>query len=657
MANALLDGKGKNKEELEALEVAEEARETVWENPSFVGELFMGRLKTGMVIPYPEQSDEERKQGDDYLLKLEKFLNEKVDGDQIDETGEIPSEVMKGLADLGAFGMKIPSEYGGMGLSQVNYGRCLAQICGHCGSTAALLSAHQSIGVPQPLKVFGTDEQKKKYLPRLAKGEVSAFALTEPEVGSDPARMSTTATPTADGNHYIINGTKLWCTNGGIADILVVMAQTAPVVHNGREKKQITAFIVEKGMPGFEVVHRCQFMGLKGIQNALLKFENVKVPKENMIWGLGKGLRLALITLNAGRLSLPACCIGATREYLKEARLWGGERKQWGAPIGQHEASGTKIASIAADLFAMDAMTWLCSTWVDRKSHDIRLEAAMAKVFCSERSYIAVEELLQLRGGRGYEKAASLKARGERPFPVERALRDTRINMIVEGTSEILRLFIAREALDRHLKIAGDVLNPKLSIVQRLVAALKAAAFYVHWYPYQWLAPFLNFSYWPRFNAYGKLGSHLRFALRTSHRLARTVFHLMVLNGPKLEKRQNQLIRVVDIATDLFAISATVGRARSQLKKMPAGAGSVVDVAHLFCQQARIRIEKNFQALRLNSDVVQRQVAREVLKGDLTWLEGEAVFRGKNEEVSPAPSRKDRGVAKTAPERVPTPKL
>src|SRR3990167_5982574 len=321
----------KDKEKAKSLEVAEEAREEAWKYPSFVGDLFTGKIRWDLVFPYPEQEAGDKKVGDAFLEKLEAFLKSSVDADAIDRTGLIPDSVMKGLTELGCFGIKIPKEYVGLGLSQINYNRIIAMVASHCGSTAVLLSAHQSIGVPQPLKLFGTPEQKKKYLPRFAKGAVSAFALTEPEVGSDPAKMSTTATPTEDGNHYLINGLKLWCTNGTIADVLIVMAKTPPKIVNGKEKTQITAFIVEKGTPGFEIVHRCSFMGLKGIQNGLLRFKDVKVPKENIISGLGQGLKLALVTLNTGRLTVPAACTMMAKKSLVIARDWANKRVQWGA--------------------------------------------------------------------------------------------------------------------------------------------------------------------------------------------------------------------------------------------------------------------------------------------------------------------------------------
>lgn len=627
-SGAVLSAKGKNAEELAALEVAEDSREQEWQQPSFMAELFMGKLRVNQVMPYSEQSAEDRKLGDEFLVRVGKFLKEKLDADAIDETGVIPPETMKGMAELGLFGMKIPKEYGGLELSQVNYNRVLAMVSGHCGSTAALLSAHQSIGVPQPLRYFGTDEQKKKYLPRFAKGEVSAFALTEPEVGSDPAQMSTTATLTEDGNHYVLNGTKLWCTNGAIADVLVVMAKSPPKMVNGRERKQITAFIVEKGMPGFEVVHRCRFMGLNGIQNALLKFTNVKVPKENVIWGEGKGLRLALITLNAGRLSLPAGAIGGMRQCLNIARIWGNERKQWGAAVGVHEAGASKLGWISSHLFATEAITWLAGAWVDRKSNDIRLEAAVAKIFASEHCQNAVDQTLQLRGGRGYERSTSLRARGEKAWPVERMLRDCRINMIVEGTSEILRLFVAREALDHHLRVAGDVLNGKLPMGRRLFAAAKAGLFYAWWYPLQWLGPFVDWAFFPRFAGLRALGAHLRYAMRASRKLARTLFHQMALNGPRLEKRQLQLMRVVTIGTDLFAIAATVGRAKTMMAeaKSDAEKKSIYSVADLFCREARARIEENFRSMGKNQDSAQRKVAKQILAGDVQWLEKDIVI-------------------------------
>ena len=592
-----------------ALDLIEQSRETAWERPTVAGQLFLGRVLASRLIPYATQSPEDAAIGDTYLARLEAFLKAQVDADAIDATGEMPASVVKGLAELGCFGMKIPKEYGGLGLSQVNYNRAIALVASHCNSTAVWFSAHQSIGVPQPLKMFGTEEQKRRYLPRLARGEISAFALTEPDVGSDPAKMSTIATPVDGGAAYRLNGEKLWCTNGPVAEVLVVMAKTPDRVIGGKRRQQITAFIVERTMPGVEVVHRCQFMGLRGIQNGLLRFTNVRVPKENIIWGLGRGLKLALTTLNTGRLTLPAACVGGARQCVRIARRWALERQQWGGPIGRHEAVAAKLSWMASHLFAMEAITWLASAWADRGDLDIRIEAAMAKLFCSEAALAIADQTVQIRGGRGYETAVSLKARGEPPLPVERLYRDARINLIIEGTSEIMRLFIAREALDPHIGLGFDMLLPDRPLTRRLKAAAKATAFYAGWYPRQWL-PTLGGS--PA-DVPPRLRGHWDYVQRASRRLARTLFHQMVRHQMALEKRQLILFRLVDVGVDLFAMAATISRAATQAEGVP--------LADLFCAHARRRIEAAFAGVGRPEDRAGYRVAQEVLKGSYGWLE------------------------------------
>lgn len=596
-----------------AIELTEAAR-TAPGGKTFAAGLFMGEFNLAGISPFPIQSDDDRARGDVFLKKLESLLRDAVDADEIDRTGEIPEVVIDALAKLGAFGIKIPEEYGGLGLSQTNYCRAAMLLGSWCGSTTALLSAHQSIGVPQPLILFGTEEQKKKYLPRVARGEISAFALTETGVGSDPATMTTRAEPTPDGNAFIINGEKLWCTNGTKAGVIVVMAKTPAKIVNGKSKEQITAFIVETNWPGVEVICRCRFMGLKALYNGVLRFKDVRVPRENILLAEGKGLRVALTTLDTGRLTLPGACAGLSKRCLEISRKWAGERVQWGSPIGKHAAIAEKLARMAANTFAMESMVLLAASSVDKDKHaDVRLDAALCKLWATEASWEIVNDAMQIRGGRGYETADSLRKRGETPFAIERFLRDSRINTIFEGSSEIMRLFIAREMLDPHLKVAGAVLNSKLPTSHRLRATAKAFGFYARWYPAQWLPA----------SASGirnaALKRHLRYAARTAHRLARGIFHSMARHGPKLEREQLLLFRFVNIGAELFAIAAVCLRA----DKMSGGAGDgeVLGLADYFCKAAQLRIEENFRHVARNTDRASYHVAREMLEGKLADVE------------------------------------
>jgi alkylation response protein AidB-like acyl-CoA dehydrogenase len=608
----------KTKGAVEAMEVAEASRETEWEKPSFVGDLFLGKLNFDLIHPFPEQPAADKAEGDEFLKKLERFLAESVDPEKIDEQGEYDYELFKGFNELGAWGMKIPKEYGGLGFGATNYNRAIGLVATWCGSSVAWLSAHQSIGVPQPLKLFGTDEQKKKYLPRLAKGAISAFALTEPGVGSDPAKMQTTATPSPDGKGWILNGEKLWCTNVTKAEVIVVMAQTPPKVVNGKEKKQISAFILEMDTPGVEVAHRCQFMGLRGIGNGLVRFKDVFIPKENLLWGEGLGLKLALITLNTGRLTIPAGCAAGSRRMLEIARDWVNERVQWGLPIGKHEAVAAKLGWMASHTFAMEAIVWLTSGLADRGDVDLRLEAAMAKLFNTEVAWQCVDHLVQIRGGRGYETSASLKARGEKGYPVERIMRDMRINRIFEGTSEIQHLFIAREAVDPHMKRGYKILQPETPTAEKVSAAAKAGAFYATWYP----SRYVGWSRFPKHGEFGRLSTHVGYLERQSRHLSRSIFHAMMRFGAKLERRQMVLFRIVDIGTDLFAMSAAISYAAMLAKK---GEKNALEIADLFCREARTRIDQNFRTLFDNPDELAYKVVQKLMKGDYEWLEGDLV--------------------------------
>jgi alkylation response protein AidB-like acyl-CoA dehydrogenase len=611
-----IDTSKMSKEKAEAMMVAESSREDKWESPSFAGGLFMGKFQPELIVPFPEQTPEDKAIGDKLCKDVAAFLRVNLDPDEVDRTREIPKKIFDEFTKMKLWAMKIPKEYGGLGLSQVNYNRVVSMVSSFCGSTAVWLSAHQSIGVPQPLKLFGTPEQKKKYLPRFAEGAISAFALTEPNVGSDPAKMSTTATPTADGKHYVINGMKLWCTNGPKADILVVMARTPPKIKNGKEITQITAFIVEKGTPGVNTEWRCDFMGIRAIQNGLISFKDVKVPAENIILGLGKGLKLALSTLNVGRLTLPAACVGMGKQCMNIVRNWANERVQWGLPIGKHEAVSSKIAYMSSTVFAMEATTWLTSAMADKGTNDIRIEAAMAKMFCSEAAWKIVDDTMQIRGGRGYETAESLKGRGEKAVPVERMLRDCRINRIIEGTTEIMHLFLAREAMDPHMQVAAELLL-KVPIGRKLKAGLKMANFYSKWYPTQWI----NTSVFPGYSEFGpKLSRHMNYVERTSHQLARSIFHAMGMYQNTLERKQVLLSRFVDIGTELFAMSASCARAKMLMERDKSNPHPV-HLASFFCKEARRRIDAHFAGINDNDDRQANKIAKSMMAGEYKWME------------------------------------
>lgn len=625
---AAIDMSGMSAEKRAALELAEAAREDSAGQGGIVGRLFMGEVDWSDVSPFPEQRVEDRDQGDAFLQRLDRFLRDEVDPDEIDRKGEIPDAIVEELARMGAFGIKVPTGFGGLGLSQTNYCRAAILLGSHCGNLTALISAHQSIGVSQPLLLFGTEEQKRRYLPRVAGGEISAFALTESAVGSDPATMETRADPTSDGKHFLINGEKLWCTNGTKAGVIVVMARTPPKIVRGRDKKQVTAFLVEMNSPGIEIKHRCRFMGLKALYNGVIHFTNVKVPRENILLAEGKGLRVALSTLNTGRLTLPAACVGLSKRCLEISRKWAATRVQWGAPIGRHAAIADKIARMAANTFAMEAMTLYTASLVDKDKHaDIRLEAAMCKLWGTEMAWETINDTMQIRGGRGYETAGSLLGRGEEGVPVERFFRDSRINTIFEGSSEIMRLFIAREALDPHLKVAGSMFNSQIPLKVRAKAAVRTALFYGAWYPRLWIP----FSRMGSSRCTSRLVRRkMRYAERTSRRLARSLFHAMAVHGPKLERQQLLLGRLVDIGAELFAIVATCSRIEGLLGQGGKRA-ELFPLLEFVCDAARLRIDRAFRGLHRNADRKGYSLARQVLDGTFEWME-----RGASGRVSPS---------------------
>ncbi|MFJ3106484.1 acyl-CoA dehydrogenase family protein [Streptomyces sp. NPDC086835] len=627
--------------EREARQVAEAAREQDWRKPSFAKELFLGRFRLDLIHPHPMPTGEAARRGEEFLSKLRRFCETEIDGARIEREARIPDEVINGLRELGALGMKIEPKYGGLGLTQVYYNKALALVGSANPAIGALLSAHQSIGVPQPLKQFGTEEQKQRFLPRLARSDISAFLLTEPDVGSDPARLATTAVP--DGDDYVLDGVKLWTTNGVVADLLVVMAR---VPKSEGHKGGITAFVVEADSEGITVENRNAFMGLRGLENGVTRFHQVRVPAENRIGPEGAGLKIALTTLNTGRLSLPAMCVGAGKWCLKIAREWSAAREQWGKPVARHEAVGAKISFIAATTFALEAVVDLASQMADEDRNDIRIEAALAKLYGSEMGCLMADELVQIRGGRGFETAESLAARGERAVPAEQLLRDLRINRIFEGSTEIMHLLIAREAVDAHLAVAGDIIDPDKPMSAKARAGANAAAFYARWLPKLVTGPGQLPRTYAEFHPAGHqdLSTHLRYVERSSRKLARSTFYAMSRWQGRMETKQGFLGRIVDIGAELFAMSAACVRA-DMLRASDDHGREAYQLADVFCRQARIRVEELFTRLWSNTDDLDRKVVDGVLSGTYSWLE-EGVIDASGEgpwiaDATPGPTVKE----------------
>jgi alkylation response protein AidB-like acyl-CoA dehydrogenase len=635
-----------NVSEKQAREVAEAARETEWKLPSFGKELFLGDFRLDLIHPQPRLDPQAVDKGEKFLAQLREFLVTEVDPLEIERDAKIPDHVYDGLKRLGALGMKVPTEYGGLGLSQVYYNRALELAGVWHSAISTLLSAHQSIGVAQPLLSFGSEEQKHKWLPLVAKDHISAFLLTEQDVGSDPARLATTATPVDAG--YVLNGSKLWTTNGTIADIVIVMAK---VPKSEGHRGGISAFVLPYDTEGVVVEHRNAFVGMRGIENSVTSLENVFVPAENLIAREGDGLRIALSTLNTGRLALLAISAGVAKWATKIGREWSTERVQWGRPIGQHDAIAQKLAFIAGSAFGLEAMLDVTSRLADNKRNDIRIEAAIAKVYGAELGWQVIDDLIQVRGGRGCETAASLKARGEKPVPAEQVMRDFRVNRIFEGSSEIMHLLIAREAVDQHLQVAGDLLMGGGELKTKAQAALRAGQFYSKWFPQLVFGEGQN----PRsFDEFGPLGTYLRYVERSSRKLARSTFYAMGRWQAKLEQRQGFLGRIVDIGGELFAMAAAVVYADTIGREHPERRAQAAELAELFCSQAKRRADRLFHELWSNDDDENHAAAERLLAGRYTWLEDGIADPSGDGPMMPQAAKQAAAGADGASSRAPT---
>ncbi len=617
--------------EAAALDGMEQNRQEGWDSESAAGGFFEGKFMWDKIHPFPAQDPADQAVGDAFITKLVDYLKQSYDPEEVSRSRKIPQKNIDDLKAMGAFRLKIPKEHGGMGFSIINYTRICGVAASYCASLAALMSAHQSIGVGQPVKLAGTKAQKEKFFKQLGDGnKISAFALTEKGAGSDPFSMVATASPTPDGKHFLINGEKLWITNGAIADILVVMAVTPtlwsvkdkalglvtikdrciPINEDlrqqrlkagWREKKQITAFVLEvkdpngKFVPGYEIVKRLEFMGLDALENAYLKFTDVKVPAENIIGEEGKGLKMALRTLNTGRLTIPSATTAASKTMVRESVKWAGERVQMGRALAKWQVGAEKVAEIACNTFAMDGM----SKWVsrlgdeaDKANVDIRIEAAMAKLFCSERNLDNSILAMRFFGGRGYQTVASKRTIGLGDVPVERWYRDSIINCIFEGTTDVMHLLIAREGTDFAFKKLSSFLKPGLSLGARLSGFIGTSVFMATWFTRNLIGAVPGLSHVlaalvlptpKQLNGHNR--AHLRFMFRQSKLLAIKEFLAMNRYMLGLQNQQVLLRRFVEIATQLFAMATTLAYADSLLAECsnPDERQALQDLTHLTC--------------------------------------------------------------------------
>lgn len=617
------------------LERIEEAREHLT-GLSFVSGLFEGNPEFELLFPPPEPP-EEKAAGEAFCKQIEAFLRRDVDPDEIERTGKIPETVLRGLFDLGAFGMKIPKEYGGLGFSYKNYGRVLMLIASWSNILALTVAVPQSIGIAMPILLFGNEEQKRRYLPRVAREDISAFALTEPITGSDAANIQTEAVLDASGTFFQVNGEKLWCTNGPIARYITLIARVParkeyregravwiPVPEGkGAEDRVHTAFILDMETPGVRVQQRCQFEGCRGIENAYMTLTGVRIPVANVIGEIGKGLKYALTILNVGRaISIPAICLGMAKQAWLPTLDRANSRMTFGKPLGERQTQSMRVGHMAATLFAMEALASLVWHLADQKAYDIRIEAAIAKMFCSEKTIQFLKDAQILFGGMGYETAESKRVRGEPAFGIEQLVRDAEMYRIGEGATDILRPFVAREGLSRHLERAKPYFDEEATRSKKVRELLKLVRFYIPWYFRLWrprpLPQRLELQH-------PKVRRQLRYVEQASRRLARAIFYAMAWRRDALRDDQGRQNRIETAAEDLLTITATALHAESQHRTD--GDARVWDLAEAFFWDAKGRVDQAIRGIVYNDDARATTIGRRALRGEYPFLSGGIIPR------------------------------
>lgn len=575
-----------------------QAEELLFAGPQKLGfakSLFFGQFDAPLVFPYPELRPEERAEVERAVAEVRQFAEEKIDAMAIDRKADLPQEVIDGLGRLGVLGMTAPKEFGGRGFSQMGYCKVLEVIGSRCASTAIFVNAHHSIGI-RALILFGTEEQKRRWMSPLCNGEqIGAFALTEPEAGSDAANVQTTATPSPDGKTYILNGEKRYITNGGFAKMLTVMART-PVP--GSNETKITAFLVTPDMPGFEVTeHSMPKCGVRGSATARLAFHDMAVPSENILGGLGKGLRVALTVLDFGRTTFGATCTGAAKTCLKASLEYAKKRVQFKQPIGEFELVKKKLAYMTAHAFAMEATTTQCASFIDRGAEDYMLETAILKVFASESLWTIVNDTVQIYGGQGYVSTQ----------PYERMMRDARINLIGEGANDVLKAFIALVGLrgpGEQLKGVKDAISSPLKNTGTLWNFVRGQVGSRLTTPE---VPVRSASLHAEARELGKRVRDFGLGVQSA---------LMQYREAILERQYIQE-RIADAACDLYASSCALSR----LDQLYAGGDHSAETTRLitagkyFLKLADRRIRLNLAALSDNDDAMTTATADALLKG------------------------------------------
>lgn len=582
----------------EQLEKAQDLLENAASEMGFIKSLYFGRLKLDDVMPYPQQDSDEKRRTDELIEKVEAFMKT-VDADKIDREERIPQHVIDHLGKLGVFGLVVPKAYGGGGFSHTAYCRVLETVSKYCASTGVMVGAHQSIGL-KALVLMGTEQQKKQFLPELASGRMlSAFCLSEPEVGSDAANVQTSAHLSEDGKHWILTGEKKFATNAALAGMLTVMAKTPVTDANGKTKDKITAFIVTPDLPGFEIVsHNRTKMGVRGTWQGTLRFTNMPVPTDRILGELGKGLKVALSVLDFGRCTLSAGCVGGAKRALELSIDRARKRRQFGRPIGEFHLVKEKIARMAEMTYAMEAVTYMAAGLVDKHVEDIMLETAVAKLFCSEGLWQMADDTLQIWGGEGYM----------RDHGIERMVRDARINRIVEGATEVMTAFVALVGM----KGVGESFEQVLRAGKHPIDNFGRLRDFAR---SQWSDIVVGHTVdgLPK-----ELKAEGDMLARLTKKLARAV-------GRLLRKHQHGIIdlemlhaRVAWAVVELYAIAAVI----SKLSKMLADSSGNGHTAHnlligkTYCLHASERIEQRLSSLFNNSDKALLKVADEVLKLD-----------------------------------------